>query len=71
MAIEVSTDRYKSAHKTEPRGEGFWEILADDPAKGSYLYSSDGTFPEARERALARFRQYFGVRANIRAELMP
>jgi hypothetical protein len=71
MAIEVCTERWEVSHKAKPRGNGFWEFRCVHPKKGSVMVSTDGPYPQARDNALARFRQAFGRRANLKAELLP
>jgi hypothetical protein len=64
--IEVSTKRWEEAHNGKPRGEHYWRF------RGDWLtVETDGPFPQARDRALERFRTRFGRQADLVVELVP
>lgn len=69
VAITISTKRWEEAHGKAPRGRHFWEFSVSHPTKGVVLYSTDGEFASARDRALVAFRRTLGARAKLEGEL--
>lgn len=78
MAITVCTKRYAKARGAAPQGEGFWEFVARGEAVGnrkggprSYLFSTDGLYSAAKQKALEGARLFFGTTADVVMELLP
>lgn len=78
MAITIDTSAWKKRHGHRPDGEHFWafvgegETVGDRGAKRLHLtFETDGVWGDAKERALARFREAFGVTADITVRVQP
>lgn len=70
MAIKLCTQKFEWARKGKPSGSHFWRFEGTYRGR-SFALETDGQFPEARDRALARFREKFGRYARMKMELVP